>query len=105
MNIKDQMDLTLSKLRAGKRDASKYPDVHEMMSDRASRFRHAMEHSISTGHWNIKRFRIDRGGCSQVLSRLAYMGTVGAMMKVRSQVGKSMKITGPRALQPSQWGM
>lgn len=105
MSIKDQIDLTLSKLRAGKRDASKYPDVHEMMNDRAMRFRHAMEHSISTGHWNIKRFRIDRAGCSQVLSRLAYMGTVGAMMKVRSQVGKSMKVTGPRALQPSQWGM
>merc|ERR1719188_609819 len=98
------MELTLSKLR-GKRDISKYPDVREMMQDRAFRFRHGMEHAISTGHWNINRYRIDRAGCSQVLSRLAYMGTVGSMMRVRSAFEKNRKVAGPRALQPSQWGM
>jgi len=42
---------------------------------------------------------------SQVLSRFSYMSCVGSMMRVKSSFEKSRKVAGPRALQPSQWGM
>lgn len=40
-----------------------------------------------------------------MLSRFSYMSCVGSMMRVKSSFEKSRKVAGPRALQPSQWGM
>jgi len=64
-----------------------------------------MIHSISSGNWVLKRFRMDRAGVTQVLSRLSYLSAIGMMTRVQSQFEKTQKVSGPRALQPSQWGM
>ncbi|KAL1547602.1 DNA-directed RNA polymerase III subunit 2 [Salvia divinorum] len=64
-----------------------------------------LERALSTGNWDIKRFRMNRKGMSQVLQRLSYIGTVGHMTRIAPQFEKSRKVSGPRALQPSQWGM
>ncbi|OMO89734.1 hypothetical protein COLO4_19613 [Corchorus olitorius] len=42
---------------------------------------------------------------SLVLARLSFIGTLGYMTKIQPQFEKSRKVSGPRALQPSQWGM
>ncbi|CAD7949954.1 unnamed protein product [Amoebophrya sp. A120] len=63
------------------------------------------KYALKSGNWKIQRFRVDRSGVSQVLSRFSYMIALGSMTKVKSNVEKSHKIAGPRALQPSQWGM
>ncbi|XP_039049458.1 DNA-directed RNA polymerase III subunit 2 [Hibiscus syriacus] len=64
-----------------------------------------LERTLSTGNFDIKRFRMHRKGMTQILARLSFIGTLGFMTKVSPQFEKSRKVSGPRALQPSQWGM
>ncbi|KAK5120067.1 DNA-directed RNA polymerase III subunit [Meristemomyces frigidus] len=80
-------------------------DPVSLISQFESRITQGMERAISTGNWTLKRFRMDRAGVTHVLSRLSYISALGMMTRITSQFEKTRKVSGPRALQPSQFGM
>ncbi|CAE7878457.1 POLR3B, partial [Symbiodinium sp. KB8] len=65
----------------------------------------AMVQAIATGNWSLKRFKMEQAGMTQQVTRHSYLSAMGLMARVQSQFEKTRKAAGPRALQPSQWGM
>ncbi|KAI9836194.1 MAG: DNA-directed RNA polymerase III subunit [Sarea resinae] len=80
-------------------------DAFEHMQVHGNYITHGMNRAISTGNWNLKRFKMERAGVTHVLSRLSYISALGMMTRISSQFEKTRKVSGPRALQPSQFGM
>ncbi|GAB4827756.1 DNA-directed RNA polymerase III subunit 2 [Ancistrocladus abbreviatus] len=82
--------------------SSKFEFCQHIIKDNIS---FGLERALSTGNWQAKRFGMDKKGVSQVLARLSFIGSMGHVTRIQPQFEKSRKVSGPRALQPSQWGM
>lgn len=80
-------------------------DASTLLATGANLITHGMNRAISTGNWSVKRFKMERAGVTHVLSRLSYISALGMMTRISSQFEKTRKVSGPRALQPSQFGL
>ena len=98
MELKKQAEQVLSK-------ANRAASFDILRSIRQDTITNGLVNAISTGNWNIKRFRMERVGVTQVLSRLSFISALGMMTRITSQFEKTRKVSGPRSLQGSQWGM
>ncbi|KIX09149.1 uncharacterized protein Z518_00227 [Rhinocladiella mackenziei CBS 650.93] len=99
-DIKMNMDKVLRKP-----NRTEMADPCVIMMGHANHITQGMNRAIATGNWNLKRFRMDRAGVTHLLSRLSFIASLGMMTRISSQFEKTRKVSGPRALQPSSFGM
>ena len=98
-DLKKQIDMTMAK------SSSRRDKFDALTCIRADTITQGLEMSISSGNWSLKRFKMERKSVTQVLSRLSFISALGMMTRINSQFEKTRKISGPRALQPSHWGI
>ncbi|KAF2840277.1 DNA-directed rna polymeras-like protein III subunit [Patellaria atrata CBS 101060] len=80
-------------------------DAFNHLQSHVNSITNGLERAISTGNWSLRRFKMERAGVTHVLSRLSYISALGMMTRISSQFEKTRKVSGPRALQASQFGM
>ena len=97
-----QLEQSINRHLKRRSPAAAFDPVKEISPETIKRF---LIQTISSGNWKIARFGMDRKGATQGMNRLSYMSCMQKMTEIKSQFEKTRKITGPRALQPSQWGM
>lgn len=98
-------DLKLSVDKALQKKSVSLFDVVYSIQSQSHQLTLGLSRAITTGNWSLKRFKMERAGVTHVLSRLSYISALGMMTRISSQFEKSRKVSGPRALQPSQFGM
>ncbi|KAH9410559.1 RNA polymerase Rpb2, domain 6 [Ordospora pajunii] len=98
--LKKSIDKILSK-----RTRAQEFDALTFLSLQANMITSTLSRAISTGNWNLKRFRMERSGVTHVLLRHSYISALGMMTKINSHFEKTRKVSGPRSLHTSSWGM
>ncbi|KAF5811432.1 putative DNA-directed RNA polymerase [Helianthus annuus] len=101
-SMNDTIKLSVDKILAKTSRSSRFDISQHILKDNITS---GLERSLSTGNWDVSRFKMHRKGITQIVTRLSFIGAFGSMTKISPQFEKSRKVSGPRALQPSQWGM
>lgn len=65
-----------------------------------------LRYALSTGTWSDSRsFAQGKKGVSQILNRYNYVSTLSCLRRLNTPVGKDGKITKPRQLHNTHWGL
>lgn len=97
LELKKELDKFLSKPKNFAELKHNSFSVIQMMTQTGI-ITNGMTHSIQSGNWSIKRFKLERKGVTQVMSRINYFGSLGLLTKMESHIEKSRKVSGPRSL-------
>jgi DNA-directed RNA polymerase II subunit RPB2 len=64
-----------------------------------------IKYALGTGNWGLKNQAKSRKGIAAVLSRLTYLGTISNMRRIVAPIDKNGKLTEPRKLHCTQFGV
>jgi hypothetical protein len=64
-----------------------------------------IKYALGTGNWGLKNQAKSRKGIAAVLQRLTYLGTLSNMRRIAAPIDKTIKLTEPRKLHCTQWGV
>lgn len=64
-----------------------------------------IKYALGTGNWGLKNQPKSRKGIASVLQRLTYLGTLSNMRRIVAPIDKNGKLTEPRKLHCTQWGI
>ena len=65
-----------------------------------------MKYSLATGNWGQNRTgQVQKTGVAQVIQRLTYMSSLSHLRRLNTPLEKTGKITKPRQLHNTHWGM
>ena len=64
-----------------------------------------IKHALLTGNWGLKNQSKMKKGIAAVLQRLSYLGTLSNLRRIVTPMEKSIKITDPRKLHSTHWGV
>ena len=64
-----------------------------------------LRYAIGTGNWGVDRTQASKVGVAQVLSRLTFASTLSHLRRLNSGIGSDGKVTKPRQLHNTHWGM
>ncbi|KAK2451642.1 DNA-directed RNA polymerase II subunit RPB2 [Trifolium repens] len=80
-------------------------DVNLQFAIKAKTITSGLNYSLATGNWGQANAAGTRAGVSQVLNRLTFASTLSHLRRLNSPAGRKGKLTKPRQLHNSQWGM
>ena len=64
-----------------------------------------IKYALGTGNWGLKNQAKSKKGIAAVLQRLTYLGTISNMRRIVAPLNKEGKLTDPRKLHCTQWGV
>lgn len=64
-----------------------------------------LKYAISTGNWSANKIAGNKSGVSAVLMRLSFISTLSHLRRINTPIGKDGKLSKPRHLSGTHWGM
>uniref|UniRef100_A0A0D3BKU1 DNA-directed RNA polymerase subunit beta n=1 Tax=Brassica oleracea var. oleracea TaxID=109376 RepID=A0A0D3BKU1_BRAOL len=80
-------------------------EVNLLFAINAKTITSGLKYALATGNWGQANAAGTRAGVSQVLNRLTYASTLSHLRRLNSPIGREGKLSKPRQLHNSQWGM
>ena len=87
--------------------ANKFADLPVNLSKKLkpNSIENDIKYALGTGNWGLKNQAKSRKGIAAVLQRLTYLGTLSNLRRIVAPIDKNGKLTDPRKLHCTQWGV